>query len=37
MIVISAVFQAKPGCAAELESALRAMIAPVGKESGALD
>ena len=37
MIVISAVFQAKPGCEAELESALRAMIAPVGKESGALD
>ena len=37
MIVISAVFQAKPGCEAELESALRAMIAPVGKESGVLD
>jgi len=37
MIVVSAVFQAKPGCEAELESALRAMIAPVGKESGALD
>ena len=37
MIVVSAVFQAKPGCAAELESALRAMIEPVSKESGALE
>ena len=37
MIVVSAVFQAKPGCEAELESALRAMIAPVGKESGAIE
>ena len=37
MIVVSAVFQAKPGCEAELESALRAMIAPVSKESGALE
>ena len=37
MIVVSAVFQAKPGCEAELESALRAMIAPVSKESGTVD
>lgn len=37
MIVISAVFKAKPGCEAELESALRAMIAPVGEESGVLE
>ena len=37
MIVVSAVFQAKPGCEAELESALRAMIEPVSKESGALE
>ena len=37
MIVVSAVFQAKRGCEAELESALRAMIAPVGKESGAIE
>ena len=37
MIVVSAVFQAKPGGEAELESALRAMIEPVSKESGALE
>lgn len=37
MIVVSAVFQAKPGAEAELESALRAMIEPVSKESGALE
>jgi len=37
MIAVSAIFQAKPGREAELESALRAMIAPVGKESGALE
>lgn len=37
MIVVSAVFQAKPGREAELESALRAMIAPVGKEDGAVE
>lgn len=36
MIVVSAVFQAKPGREAELESALRAMIAPVSKEDGTL-
>lgn len=36
MIVVSAVFQAKPGCEAELESALRAMIPPVSKEGGTL-
>lgn len=37
MIVISAVLQAKPGCEAELESALRAMILPVRQEGGVVD
>lgn len=37
MIVIAATFQAKPGCEAELEKALRAMIAPVAREDGAVE
>jgi len=37
MIVIAATFQAKPGSEAELEKALRTMIAPVSKEAGAIE
>lgn len=37
MIVIAATFQAKPGCEAQLEKALRSMIAPVAKEAGVVE
>jgi len=37
MIVLSAEMQAKPGSEAECEQVLRALIAPVSKEEGAID
>jgi len=37
MIVISATFQAKPGCEDRLGDTLRTMIEPVSKESGVVE
>lgn len=37
MIVLTATFQARPGCEIELEQVLRSMIAPVSKETGVLE